>query len=127
MPDTPTPAEQQHLWEIDHPYYCQEGNWYARDHHTHYTGWADFTGTTLYNYDRDQNLLFRWDWRKPGFHDWDGAETLLMFFMLQRKAIACSVELPVTEADEPAVQKFLEECAQTIRDLWAPLDLGGAS
>lgn len=112
-----------HLWEIDHPYYAAEGNYYSTDCHTRYVDWQDFTDTAFYNYDRDQNLLYRWDWRKPGFHDWGGAETLSLYFMLQRKAIACSVEMPVSEADEPAVREFLKECAQHIVAIWEPLDL----
>ena len=110
-----------HLWDVDHPYYACEGNYFASDHHTRLTDWRDFTDTTFYNFDRDQNLLYRWDWRKPGHHDWDGAETLSLYFMLQRKAIACSVEMPISEADEPAVREFLQECAQHITAIWEPI------
>ena len=122
-----TEPTAQHLWEIDHPYYACEGNHYARDHHTRYENWADFTDTTFFNYDRDQNLVYRWDWRKPGFHDWGGAETLSLYFMLQRKAIACSVEMPVSDTDEPSVREFLIECARHITEIWAPLDLSLAA
>lgn len=110
-----------HLWEREHPYYCQEGNYFKTGEHTLFGSWAEFAETLFVTADRDQNFLIRWDWRKPGFHDWDGEEYLLLHFVFQRKAWLCSVEMPVTEADEPAVRKFLEECAQTMRATWQPL------
>ena len=111
----------QHLWEVDHPYYAAEGNFYKPGLHNQFESWAEFTETTFYAGDRDMNLLYRWDWKR-----WeDGEETLSLFFILQRKAIACSAEMPVTEADEPAVRKWLGQCALTIRDLWEPLGVGG--
>jgi hypothetical protein len=110
------------LWEIDHPYYCEEGNRFQTGQHTAFDSWTEFCEETLFvTADRDQNFLIRWDWRKPGFHEWDGEEYLLLFFVLQRKAWLLSVEMPVTEADEPAIRTFLTECAQTMSDTWAPL------
>lgn len=111
----------QQLWEIDHPYYAAEGNYYKTGLHNRFESWTEFTETTFYDGDRDMNLLYRWDWHKPGHHEWDGAETLHLFFILQRKAIACSSQIPVTEADEPAVREWLTECAATMRETWAPL------
>jgi len=115
----------QHLWEIDHPYYAQEGNYYSRDQqcHTRFASWDEFTETTFFDGDRDLNLLYRWDWQKPGFHEWDGEEQLKLFFILQRKAICCSVEMSITEAEEPRVRWFLQECAQTMRAVWEPIAL----
>lgn len=115
------PATEAPLWGTDHPYYAAEGNHYKNGLHNLFDSWADFTETTFYDGDRDLNLLYRWDWRKPGHHDWDGTETLLLFFILQRKAIACSAELPVSDADEPAVRAWLTECANTLRAVWEPL------
>ncbi|NUL13259.1 hypothetical protein [Streptomyces lunaelactis] len=113
-----------HLWEIDHPYYANEGNYYKAGLHNQFASWDEFMTTTFFDGDRDLNLLYRWDWRKPGHHEWDGPEYLLLFFMLQRKAICCSVEIPVTEADEPRVRWFLEDCAQAMRATWEPIALG---
>lgn len=114
---------EPHLWDIDHPYYCNEGNFYERGLHNHFASWDEFTETLFFSGDRDQNLLFRWDWRKPGFHDWEGEEYLLLFFVIQRKGFNCSCQIPVTEADEPRVRWFLEECAKTMAAIWAPLEL----
>lgn len=119
-------GQPTHLWEVDHPYYCAEGNYFKTGQHEHHASWQDFTAETSFvDGDRDLNFLIRWDWRKPGFHDWDGTEYLLLFFVLQRKAWLLSKQIAVTEADEPAVRAFLEDCARTMRDTWAPI-LDGA-
>ena len=111
-----------HLWEIDHPYYCAEGNFFKNGQHATWESWKTFAEDTVFvTGDRDLNLLFRWDWRKPGHHDWDGGEYLLLFFVIQRKAFNCSHEIPVTAEDEPAVRAFLGECAQAMRATWEPL------
>lgn len=118
----------RHLWEVDHSYYCAEGNYFKTGQHTLFASWADFAEETLFfTGDRDQNFLIRWDWqtdRTPGEPPVlciDGADRLLLFFVLQRKAWLCSVEITVTEADEPAVRAFLADCAQTMRATWEPL------
>jgi hypothetical protein len=117
-----TTETSAHLWEVDHPYYCQEGNYFKTGQHEHYASWQEFTTDTGFvDGDRDMNLLIRWDWRKPGHHEWDGAEYLLLFFVLQRKAWLLSKQIAVTEADEPAIRAFLAECAQAMRATWEPL------
>ena len=113
---------QPRLWEIDHPYYCAEGDFFKNGQHTVFTSWREFTDETVFvTGDRDLNLLFRWDWCKPGHHDWDGDECLLLFFVIQRKGLNCSVQITVTEADEPAVRAFLTECAEAMRATWEPI------
>jgi len=138
-----------HLWEHDHPYYCSEGNYFKNGLHARYDSWADFAQPSagrsfneewnlLYDFDDALNLLFRWDWKKadpenywlkPGDpHDETAqyeedlkADTLQLFFILQRKAYNISVDVKVTEADEPEVRAWLERKAAHIRTLWAPL------
>ncbi|MER5277767.1 hypothetical protein ABT025_18690 [Streptomyces sp. NPDC002809] len=112
---TQQPSTVVPLWETEHPYYAAEGNFYKGGLHNLFSSWAEFTETTFYSGDRDMNLLYRWDWEK------DAPETLKLFFILQRKAIACSAEMPITEADEDAVRSWLISCAATLRDTWAPL------
>lgn len=123
-----TGTPELHLWEVDHPYYCAEGNYFKTGQHTVFASWKDFLDETVFvSADRDQNFLIRWDWqtdRTPGeplVRGIDGDDRLLLFFVLQRKAILCSVEIVVTEADEPVVRKFLIECAETMRATWEPL------
>lgn len=127
-----------HLWEIDHPYYCTEGNYYAsplEGLHEAFESWADFIeawGDT----DPDLNLVFRWDWKRADPDDYepddDGVtripeDTLFVYWVLQRKAILRSTECAVTEADEPAVREWLTERAKTITAIWEPLIPGGVS
>ncbi|SFD13121.1 hypothetical protein [Streptomyces aidingensis] len=116
-----------HLWEIDHPYYCTEGNYYARPSeglHTEYETWQDFHADWG-SLDPDLNFVWRWDWKRadPSHYE-DGEEMppdrLLVFWVLQRKAILRSTECTVTEADEPAVREWLAEKAEWVRAVWEP-------
>lgn len=120
---TPTP----HLWEIDHPYYCQEGNYYARPDqglHTAYDSWTDFYAEWG-ALDPDYNHVFRWDWTRDSGEDLEegeepGPDKLLVFWVLQRKAILRSTECTVTESDEPAIRQWLTKRAENVRALWEP-------
>src|SRR4030066_677231 len=86
---------KKHLWEVDHPYYCEQGNYYSnRDDGTHSSSWGEFM-QEFKDADFDMNLLFRWDWlpkerdgnNKPVWNDdiyyRDGE--LVVFWMGQRK------------------------------------------
>lgn len=133
-----TTARTPRLWETDHPYYCNEGNYYARPSdglHTTYDSWADFYEDWGTN-DPDLNLVFRWDWQRADPDDYepddDGItrvpeDRLLVFWVLQRKAILRSTECVVTEADEPAVRAWLEDRAKTIAAIWEPLSLAASA
>ncbi|MDJ0342188.1 hypothetical protein QMK19_03180 [Streptomyces sp. H10-C2] len=124
----------QHLWEVDHPYYCTQGNFYVGGHrradvHAEYESWTEFHAEWGDN-DPDMNLVFRWDWQRDNAEDLEegdepGPDKLLVFWVLQRKAILRSTECIVTEADEPAVRAWLVDRAITIRAIWEPLNLGG--
>ncbi|WP_424863080.1 hypothetical protein [Streptomyces sp. MMS24-I29] len=119
----------QHLWEIDHPYYCTEGNYYKNGNHLTYDNWADFHAEWG-DLNPDVNLVFRWDWQRADPADYayeleHGEElppdTLQVFWVLQRKAILRSTECFITEADEPAVRAWLTKRAAHMRLLWEPL------
>lgn len=121
-----------HLWEVDHPYYCSESNYYAQesvcDEHK---SWASFEAANK-DADMDLNLVFRWDWREG--EDWDlGAFTgdvnyrngrLLIFWMGQRKGLYRYSMVEVCRADEPAVIAFLRPRWEHMRRLWDPLSSG---
>lgn len=124
-----------HLWEVRHPYYCNEGNWFAgsfRDCSCHYERWQDFIAEQGDN-DLDLNLLFRFDWEPP-WEDgdcekpiqWQGDEnyrdsTLKLFYMGQRKGLYRWVTIDVCRADEPAVREWLRVRWEHMRTLWAPV------
>lgn len=121
------------LWEVDHPYYCNEGNYYAPGNDQPFTtfkSWQDFLAEED-DADLDMNLLFRWDWPEgnedvPNFNgdvNYHNGK-LLLFFMGQRKGLYRWVEVAVCRADEPAVIAYLTPRLQRLKDLWAPLILG---
>jgi hypothetical protein len=115
-----------HLWEVEHPYYCNEGNYYAAGNDQPfitYESWAEFFENEG-NSDTDMNLLFRWDWRKadPEEKHWGNEhEVLMLFWMGQRKGLYRWTEVRVTEADEPAVRAWLKERWEHLKFLWEPL------
>lgn len=118
-----------HLWEVDHPYYCSESNFFAREPtmDTHPT-WASF----IANYrdaDFDLNLVFRFDWYEG--EDWGAGEytgddyyrngVLCIFWMCQRKGFFRASQISVCRADEPAVLEFLRPRWGHMKLLWEPL------
>ena len=125
-----------HLWEIDHPYYSAEGNFFSNDYHTEYSSWQGFMQAEGDN-DLDMNLLFRWDWKEDDYLDPDGlaarqeyaarfgerdhAWTLWLFWVLQRKGIYRVTSMPVCKGDEPAVREYLATRAAHMRLVWEPL------
>jgi hypothetical protein len=118
MDDTP----EKHLWEYDHPYYCNDYNFRARRDeggHEDFESWADFIATWG-DSDPELNLVFRWDWMKPG-------DKLYLFVVLQRKGDFWALEINVTDDDEPAVRAWLAERAKHLAAVWEPITLEGAS
>lgn len=121
-----------HLWEADHAYYCNEGNYFASDTEcsARYRTWAEFFESEG-NSDMDYNLLFRWDWKEgPEGEDSGSAFNgdvnyrngiLLLFWMGQRKGLYRWTEVEVCRADEAAVIAFLQPRLDYLADLWAPL------
>jgi hypothetical protein len=114
-----------HLWEIDHPYYCNEGNYFANDCGDVSKSWAEFMDAHG-DADFDMNLVFRFDWREG--EDWGIGEfngdvnyrngKLLIFWMGQRKGLYRWSEVSVCRADEPAVIEFLKPRWEHMRKLW---------
>jgi len=115
-----------HLWDVDHPYYAAEGNYCARGYHQVYESWVDFAAERG-NDDPDLNLVYRWDWRKPGEDSTTEHDTLSVYYVQQRKARCASAAIAVNEGDEPAVRKWLEQQSQTMTAIWSPLVLAKAA
>ena len=69
----------KHLWEVDHPFYCNEGNYYADGCGSECASWADFIAS-MGDADLDMNLLFRFDWKEsedvPHAGDVPGAQQI---------------------------------------------------
>ncbi len=116
-----------HLWEIKHPYYCNQGNYFAREPcGDHYKTFAEFMSAYA-DADFDYNLVFRWDWDETNGDDestFNGDVNyrngeLLIFWMGQRKGIYRWSTVEVCRADEPAVRAFLEPRWEYMKALWS--------
>ena len=101
----------KHLWEINHPYYCVDSNYYHAKELEKYDSWESFKG---YYADPDLNLLFRFDWIQYA----NGLNTLALFFVLQRKGIFRPVEVQVQDDDEEDIKKWLSVRFNKMIDLW---------
>jgi hypothetical protein len=121
----PTP----HLWEVDHPYYCNEGNYYAGGCGDEYKSFCNFLSEYA-DADFDMNLVFRFDWveqdsetGEPNFNGDDNYRNgiLKIFWMGQRKGLYHFSLVEVCRADEPAVIEFLRPRWEHLRQMWAPL------
>lgn len=121
----------QHLWEIKHPYYCNEGNYCSGDAGGHHKTWAEFAAGHA-ALDLDMNLVFRWDWHEDGDDGGFGGSKftedvnyrngyLQIFWMGQRKGYFWYTTIDVCRADEPAVIEFLKPRLEHMKKLWEPL------
>lgn len=113
------------LFEVDHAFYCAEGNYYSTKCFDKYESWEEYEAAWK-GYDIDLNLIFRWDWWKSDPSDYEEGEEnkgdyITIHRVLQRKAILRSDRVYVSEADEPAIRKYLEPYAQRMKDIWEPL------
>ncbi len=114
------------LWEADHPYYCNEGNYFASGNDQPvqvYESWTDFF-TEEGDSDPDMNLLFRFDWRKadPDEEKWGNkVDTLLLFWIGQRKGLYRWTEVHVKDDDEEAVKSWLQSRFNYLKSIWHPL------
>lgn len=113
------------LWDVKHPYYACEGNYYQAGMHQEYGSWSEFVEAWS-GYDIDQNLVYRWDWYVPDPADFTEGEeipgeALQVYWMGQRKAKCWSTYVTVTREDEPAIRAWLTIRAERIRDIWEPL------
>lgn len=120
----------KHLWEVKHPYYCNQGCYNAGGDQpfTRYKSLTEFLAEEA-DADLDYNLVFRWDWQEGSDHDLPEFSgdiyyrngLLLIFFMGQRKGAYRWAEVEVCRADEPAVIKYLRPRAEHMQLVWEPL------
>jgi len=119
-----------HLWEIDHSYYCNQGNYFAKESvGDHFKSFQEFIAEYK-DADFDMNLVFRWDWdeidedtEKSNYNGDDNYRNgkLYIFWMGQRKGLYRYSTAEVCRADEPAVIEFLQPRLEHLKQLWAPL------
>ena len=129
--DTLFHMPERHLWEPEHPYYCEQGNYLADssiEAHYQFPSWEEFhefATTSEFEYE-DLNLVFRWDWVKPALEDYEEGEELpsdklMLYVVQQRRAFNLSYEVDVTEKDESAITEWLIERAKKMTSIWQPV------
>lgn len=117
-----------HLWEVDHPYYISESNYFNRDCHTLYESWDEFANQ-FSDSDLDYNWFVAWDWREGadwelGTYNGDDYYRHARFILQRigrRKALLDSHEIKVCRADEPAILEFLRPRWEYMREMWEPI------
>lgn len=122
----------KHLWEVDHAYYCNHGNYYSNECGAHFKRWQDFEEAEG-DADIDMNLVFRWDWSETREDEGTGSNytgddyyrngELAIFFVGQRKGLFRYATVEVCRADEPRVIAYLTPRLKHLMELWAPLSL----
>lgn len=121
----------KHLWEVDHSYYCNEGNYYApgrEQPHDEFKSFEEFISEHGAS-DFDMNLVFRFDWVEGEDHElppYSGDPyyrngLLKIFWMGQRKGLYRWTTVQVCRADEPKVIEFLRPRWQHLKELWEPI------
>jgi hypothetical protein len=104
-----------HLWEHHHPYYAASN--YGEEHFESWEEMRDNWDAT----DGQLNLLYRWDWHRPGEDDWEGEEILSIAFVLQRKGRVTVCLCPISAEQEDEVRAWLQARSADLAAVWAPL------
>jgi hypothetical protein len=113
----------KHLWEVEHPYYCNLGNYFCQnaDVESIYDSWDDFEADAK-DEDLDMNLIFRFDWQLANDDTGLEYEQLHLVSMGQRKGIYRWVVIRINRKDEPKVKKFLKKRWEHLKKLWTPFE-----
>lgn len=107
----------KHLWEVEHPYYCNLSNYRTKGDEGgyEYSSFEEFL-KEWDDADMDYHLLFRWDWK---VYD-EGSDELHMFWMLQRRGDYQYCTVKVDKEDEDKVKEFLQPRWEYMKTLWEP-------
>lgn len=124
-----------HLWEVKHPYYMTEGNYYSNECTHVFETWQDFLDEWG-DADMDMNWFVRWDWMESTPEEAEENEddsdlyngddnrrhaTFLLQCIGQRKANLQSCRISVCRNDEAAILEYLRPRWEYMRQMWAPL------
>lgn len=130
------------LWEVKHPYYCSDSNYYVggapqridtfgfhRDFqpfdHFEYDSWDAFEEWK--DSDMDYNLVFRWDWKIADPDDYDEDEEVpqeifSIYVMMQRKGRFVILSFPAKREEEPEIREWLKPRWEHMKLLWEPFE-----
>lgn len=122
---------RKHLWEIEHSYYCNEGNYYAPGREqpgSEWKSWTDFYNE-FKDADFDYNYLIHFDWDESddgGNNTYKGDDNyrngkLKIFWLAQRKGLYRWDIIEVCRNDEENIKEFLKPRWEYIKELWEPI------
>lgn len=117
-------SELKHLWEIKHPYYCEESNYFRSNNLKQiYKSFKEFI-ERMNDADLDMNLLFRWDWHEENSCEDSNYRNgeLSLFFMAQRKGHHFCRVVSVCRNDESDVVEYLKVRKLHLNKLWEGID-----
>lgn len=114
----------KHLWEAEHPYCAETGNYYATGCHYEYESWLDFLRDMESELPLDENLnlnmVYRWDWipKSDNPEDEQPFDELRLYVIHQRKARNVSFSIAVTPEDEPEIKEYLKIRFDYLMKVW---------
>lgn len=132
-------SNDKKLYEIKHPYYCEEGGYYYR---TPSAGWGapmNYESFSAFlqdwqDADLDMNFIFRWDWQRytpeefkdEHYEDLQDSDKntdgnfsqLKLFYMLQRKGCKKVVTIKMLDSDEIKAKEFLSKAWEHMKLTW---------
>ena len=101
--------------ETNHPYYCEDNNYY-NNNQISYDSWKEFKTTwALETLDLDYNYLFRFDIKID--HE-ERKLYLHLYFIQQRKGNFQPVIVQIKKEDMPEIDTFLLKCKKHLLEHW---------
>lgn len=102
---------------IDHPYFCNDNNYYSNKAAENYSCWEDFYDDWS-GADIDMNLIFRFDIIQD---EETNLYSMKIFFILQRKGIFKPVSIKsVREDNVEEIIKLLTKHHKRLKEIWLP-------
>lgn len=110
----------KHIWEIERPYYMNEGCYHESGMHETYNNWSTFMDDWG-DVDLDMNRIHRFDAYDEADRDVrDGEFVVFIYRVFQRKGYCASQEVFVSKEREQEVIDYLRPYFELEQKLWAP-------
>lgn len=112
----------KHLWEVDHPYHMNEGNYFRRGDHVNYPSWDGFLSDWGHDkLDIQANRIHRFDAYDTPDRDIERGYFEITFYrVIQRKGFCMSQSVYVPKAREQEVIDYLRPFYEQEKAIWAP-------
>ena len=112
----------KHLWEVEHPYYMNDGNYFRRGDHVDYRSWDGFLSDWGYDsLDIELNRIHRFDASDAPDCDIEKGYFEITFYrVIQRKGFCMSQSVYVPKSREQEVIDYLLPYYAQEKAIWAP-------